>query len=500
LTGPRRGIAAVLAAIALATAAWMGARSHGAAGRASTAEARGIFPATFSSDLRAQAVDALAADARLREDRFLEAVQPGRAFGWTRAGQADILAGRWPIADVYEMGAQLFHLSFTRQVGYGARDLPPIVRFQRGRRGGPDAQRCDSCHWRGGSAGAGDAADDAYLQGDGDSQSSALARNPIALPGAGILEIVARQMTAELQRERGALLAAARASGVTSSADLQTNGVSFGRVVARPDGTLDLRAVAGVDPDLVIKPFGWKGNMATVREAVEDALLVHHGMESDYLVRSAPPERIGPFDPRDPDGDGVAPEIEEGQVTALTLFVAMQEVPSVEMPSEPNMVPLLGAGRTQLTTLGCASCHVPSIPFDDSVFRLPSRMGGGEVTVDLREAGAEPRLERDAQTGRYRAFLYSDLKRHDLGAALAEPRDDRGVAGAMFLTPPLWGVARSRPYLHDGRAATLEDAILAHGGEAQEARDAYAHLPDSDRAPLRVFLTSLSRARRLAVR
>jgi CxxC motif-containing protein (DUF1111 family) len=87
-----------------------------------------------------------------------------------------------------------------------------------------------------------------------------------------------------------------------------------------------------------------------------------------------------------------------------------------------------------------------------------------------------------------------------MGPGLAEPRADRGVAGAMFLTRPLWGVARSRPYLHDGRAATLEDAILLHGGEAQAARDAFAKLLDSERAPLRIFLTTLTRAKRLVVR
>ena len=93
--------------------------------------------------------------------------------------------------------------------------------------------------------------------------------------------------------------------------------------------------------------------------------------------------------------------------------------------------------------------------------------------------------------------LFSDLKRHDVGQALAEPRPDRGALAAQFLTRPLWGLARSRPYLHDARAPTLEDAILLHGGEAQEARDAYAALTEPERAPIRVYLMSLTRARRM---
>jgi CxxC motif-containing protein (DUF1111 family) len=94
-------------------------------------------------------------------------------------------------------------------------------------------------------------------------------------------------------------------------------------------------------------------------------------------------------------------------------------------------------------------------------------------------------------------FLFSDLRRHDIGKDLAEPRSDRGVAGSVFLTRPLWGVGRSAPYLHDGRAPMLEQAILAHGGEARAARDAYAALEDPERGSVRVFLSSLTRAKRM---
>jgi CxxC motif-containing protein (DUF1111 family) len=85
-----------------------------------------------------------------------------------------------------------------------------------------------------------------------------------------------------------------------------------------------------------------------------------------------------------------------------------------------------------------------------------------------------------------------------MGEALAESREDAGLGADVFVTRPLWGIARSRPYLHDARAPTLEDAILLHGGEAQASRDAFAALNEKDRATLRVFLTSLTRAERLA--
>jgi CxxC motif-containing protein (DUF1111 family) len=283
------------------------------------------------------------------------------------------------------------------------------------------------------------------------------------------------------------------------SGALTAKGIAFGTLTAKPDGSIVMDGVQGVDADLVVKPFGWKGNVATLRDAVEDALLIHHGMQSDHLISTASKDRIGPFGGDDPDGDGVTGEISEGQVTALTLYVAMQELPQIVAPTDPTMVLMWADGRERFATLGCAACHVPSLPLAGSTFTLPSRGGGATVSVDLAKDGAEPRIAPSAQDGKLHAFLFSDLKRHDLGPALAEPRADRGVVGNLFLTRPLWGVAKSGPYMHDGRAPTLEDAILAHGGEAQKARDAYAALDDPGRGSVRLFLTSLTRAKRLVM-
>jgi CxxC motif-containing protein (DUF1111 family) len=96
-------------------------------------------------------------------------------------------------------------------------------------------------------------------------------------------------------------------------------------------------------------------------------------------------------------------------------------------------------------------------------------------------------------------YLYSDLKRHDMGPALADARAEQGILSRQFMTPPLWGIIRSRPYLHDARAQTMQLAILAHAGEGQAARDAYSALSEDDKGALRVFLTTLVRARRLDV-
>lgn len=472
-----------------------GAEGAGAGKR--TAEVQHTFSTALPGDPRQQALEALERDAWRREHRFLDAVDPGHLLSATAVPEAEIEAGRWSNDALFQLGGQLFNVVFTREAGFGARDLPPLARFHKGRRGGPDATKCASCHWRGGPAGGGDGADAAYLDGDGNTQSSALARNPLALMGEGFVEILAGEMSAELAAARRALVGRAAARGATLTEEIRAKGVAFGTLTATADGKVSGAGLAGVDADLVVKPFGWKGNVATLRDMVEDSLLLHHGMESEHLVATAPPERIGPYGGADPDGDGVSAEITEGQVSALTLYVAMQEVPQVIAPSDSNGALLWADGRARFTSLGCASCHVPAMALGSTRFVLPSRGGGAGVTVDLAREGAEPRLTASAVDGKMRAPLFSDLKRHDLGPALAEPRADRGVEGRLFLTRPLWGVARSGPYLHDGRAPTLEDAVLAHGGEAQAARDAFAALDDAQRGSLRTFLISLTRARRM---
>lgn len=465
------------------------------AARQGPAQALGVVSPLLPDELEDQAYAALAADARRREARFRDAVEPGYLSRATRVEQAELEAGLWSAAEIYEIGGQLFSLVFTPELGFGGRDSPTLRRFQRGQRGGPDGRSCVDCHWRGGPAGAGDGADNAYLDGDGDTQDSALARNPPSLVGLGVRELLAAQISAELQAQRDALIDAARSEGQPLRRDLVVGELAFGWLGALPDGTLDTRGLEGVSPDLVVRPFGWKGNFSTLREVVEDELALHHGMQSGWLARHGSPARVGEHPAPDPDGDGVVDEISEGQLSALTLFLAMQEQPVVQMPTRQDWLSRWSKGEALFVDVGCAACHVPSIKLDQSRYALPSREGGGEIAVDLATEGAEPRLR--GGEGGYEVSLFSDLKRHRMGEELADPRADRGVDADQFMTPPLWGLTRSRPYLHDGRAPDVETAILAHGGEAARARAAYAALDKEQKYELRLYLAALNRAPRL---
>lgn len=466
--------------------------SSGKAPENSEARSFPVFSPSRPDTSAAQGLQSLKQDAWRRELRFLDAADPGFAFRSVRPTY-DELEDRFSPEDWFTMGGQLFTMNFTEAQGFGGADLPAMSRFHFGERGGPDARRCSACHWRGGVAGAGDAADNAFFRGDGETESAALVRNPPPLFGAGWKQRLGEEMTAELQLRRDDAVAFARSRGEDIRLHLEVRGVSFGFLSIAKDGTVDDSDLEGIGPDLVVRPFGWKGVFVDLRDVVEDASNVHHGMQSTWFAANAVPARVGEGPPEDPDQDGIEDELSDAQVALMTMFGAMQDVPVDLPPPESDLLLLYAQGRQDFSALGCAECHVPSIPIEDAHYTLFSRTGGPELSVDLLKSGAQPRLQPDAITGELRVPLYSDLKRHAMGEALAESREDAGVAADVFLTPALWGIARSRPYLHDGRAPTLEDAILLHGGEALASRDAFAALEEEDRAPLRVFLTSLTR-------
>jgi CxxC motif-containing protein (DUF1111 family) len=92
---------------------------------------------------------------------------------------------------------------------------------------------------------------------------------------------------------------------------------------------------------------------------------------------------------------------------------------------------------------------------------------------------------------------YTDLLLHDMGPGLADNMGEENATGAEWRTPPLWnigltsGVSGGEAYLHDGRARTLEEAILWHGGEGEASKQAFLGMSAADRAALVSFLKSL---------
>ncbi|MEZ4464270.1 MAG: di-heme oxidoredictase family protein [bacterium] len=322
-------------------------------------------------------------------------------------------------------------------------------------------------------------------------------------------------MSAELQATRDAALAEARAGGVPVVVGLTAKGVDFGALTARPDGSLDTRAVAGVDPDLVVKPFGWKGVFPTIRGFAQASLHLHLGLQAEELLASPGDVDVGDGPPTDRDGDGVAREITAGQLTALVLFLATLDAPTVAVPLEgaahgpplsgevqvidaPELTDRWLEGAQVFATLGCPHCHVPFLPLEDARFTT-APPGGRPVTLDLEVAAAAPRPVRGTD-GVLLVPVFSDLKRHGMGRLLASLHGEAGVPVDAWITRRLAGVATTSPYLHDGAATDFDEAISLHGGEAAFAADAFAALPEHDRASLRVFLLGLQRAPAFRVR
>ena len=149
-------------------------------------------------------------------------------------------------------------------------------------------------------------------------------------------------------------------------------------------------------------------------------------------------------------------------------------------------------GKRTFSTIGCASCHIPSIQTNTSQLALafpevqtdPTANVYFQVELKGGSAGFSPN-----GAGGIVVPMYSDLKRHNMGQGLAETFGH--VLDPMWVTARLWGIADTAPYLHDGRALTITDAILLHGGEGQNAADAFRLLPQASQIDLLAFLDTL---------
>ncbi|MDR3638054.1 MAG: di-heme oxidoredictase family protein [Isosphaeraceae bacterium] len=212
--------------------------------------------------------------------------------------------------------------------------------------------------------------------------------------------------------------------------------------------------------------FGWKAQTATLREFVLSAAAGELGLEV--------PGRRQAADPRVPPIAAPGLDLNEDECTALTAYVASLPPPRVLPPGDMKQERTLKAGATTFRAIGCAHCHVPKLGKVDGLYS------------DLLLHDMSPLL---ADTGFYGVFTASD-------PAPAPKRGPNGKpAGANvqeWRTPPLWGLRDSYPYMHDGRAETIEQAIAFHGGEGAGAAQRYAQLSARERQQVEEFLLSLA--------
>ena len=420
--------------------------------------------------------------------------------------QADIVEGSLSLQQVRAAGMKIFTTPFNRLDGYGDGPMDQSDTTSLGGRptllshgtflrvNGLDAQTCLECHsivsaatipftmGIGGAAGINGTAmfmphfidvEDMATNGFADFDGRLI--NPLAMFGVGGVQLLGKEMTAKLQRLK---LRALRHPGRVIP--LRVKGVYFGTIVADVDGNLDTSGIEGIDEDLVVRPFGRKGEFSSVRDFDLGALMFHLGMQ--------PVEVVG--EGIDEDEDGIVNEVLVGEVSALEIFATTQETPvQLELGKDERK------GFNRFHTVGCAACHRPVMrthsPYLKYSFPEISTDPDANVfyTVDLRET---PSAFPESNGGGINVPMFSDLKRHDMGPGLAESfhgANDR--KNREFITAKLWGVADTAPYLHDGRALSLVAAIRLHGGEAQTSRDAFVALKDKAKNQLLKFLMTL---------
>ena len=200
--------------------------------------------------------------------------------------------------------------------------------------------------------------------------------------------------------------------------------------------------------EMGIGRFGHKANVASLRQQVAGAFENDIGLSNQLF----------------PEFDGMR-DLGDDQLAATTYFLATLAVPAAgERNAEARR------GRELFTAMLCASCHSPAVTTGDHP--IP-QLAGQDI------------------------HPYTDLLLHDMGDLLSDARPDFAATGVEWRTPPLWGLGLAQTiqpdagFLHDGRARTLEEAILWHGGEAAAASEAFRTAGADDRAALIAFLNTL---------
>ena len=205
--------------------------------------------------------------------------------------------------------------------------------------------------------------------------------------------------------------------------------------------------------------FGYKAGQASLRYQIAGAL------NSDMGVTTAVQPILDGETPAD--AHDRIPELSDTHLSNMTRYVATLGIPPRRNVDDENVK----RGEKLFESIGCARCHIP----------------------EWKTSEFHPQAELRNQTIR----PYTDLLLHDMGKELADEMTEHKATRREWRTPPLWGVGSTagvsggEAYLHDGRARTLEEAVLWHGGESAQSNIRFRGLPEADRNAIISFLKSL---------
>lgn len=216
--------------------------------------------------------------------------------------------------------------------------------------------------------------------------------------------------------------------------------------------------------------FGWKAGMPTIEEQSAAAFSGDIGISTPLHPEPSgdcTPAQLGCIAAPNGAGDVRGTEIDAQGMDLVTFYSQNLAVPTRRAPDDPQVL----RGKEVFYATGCTACHRPKF-----------------VTARM-----ENRPEHSFQL----IWPYSDMLLHDMGEGLADDRPEGLADGREWRTAPLWGIGLTEMVnghsmlLHDGRARSVLEAILWHGGEAQDARDTVVEMPPEDRAALIRFVESL---------
>ena len=216
--------------------------------------------------------------------------------------------------------------------------------------------------------------------------------------------------------------------------------------------------------------FGWKAGAPTIREQSASAFAGDIGISSpifDTPAGDCTAAQAACLSAPNGGGDARGTEIDAAGLDLVTFYSRNLGVPARRDVDAPEVL----RGKRVFYESGCTSCHTPKF-----------------VTH---------RLEDQPEQSFQLIWPMTDLLLHDMGEGLADHRPEGRASGREWRTAPLWGIGLTEQvnghtrFLHDGRARSLLEAILWHGGEAQAARDRVVEMPKSDRAALIRYLESL---------
>ena len=408
-------------------------------------------------------------------------------------------------------GRQLFQRKFLRSQGQGPLASDGVGDINNNLALGAGlSDSCAGCHGRPrGSAGAG-----------GNVVTRPDSRDAPHLFGLGLKEMLADEITHDLRAIRDAAMAEARSKQLPVTKALNSKGINYGSLTARPDGTVDTSHVEGVNPDLRVRPFFAHGGKISIREFIVGAFNDEMGLQSvdpelmqahngarmttpSGMVLDGSQDQIEApptdNDLSDPDHDGVVNEIPTSLVDFMEFYLLNYFKPAIYQQTDETR-----QGRVLFDRIGCSQCHIPDLQIgqdrrvadvetshdpDRGVFN--SLFATPVALFDLHDdhlgfpALKQPKLQPFLVRN-----IFSDFKRHNLGPNFFERNFD-GTIRNEFLTTPLWGVGSTGPYGHDGRSVNLSEVILRHGGEAQSVRDTFGRLSAVQQEKVIAFLNTL---------